>query len=89
MRLELIDNLFDRDNGPFRCQNGFLLNAYDSPDQYVATTIGLLGVDDGHVWALGRNGGQLLPGERTLDASDHRVHLGEVGADITTKDGKG
>ncbi len=84
--LEAVDDLLDGNDGFLRSQHGFFLNAHDAPDHHVAEPIRLLRMDHRHVGPRRRYGGELLLGERTLDALDSRVVLRQVGPQIAAND---
>ena len=88
MRLEPVHDLLDGDNRTPRRQNGLFLHPDNAFDEDVALAIGLEGMDEGDVGIDGRHGGQNFAGERTGDLTDLRIHLRQIGANITAKHGK-
>ena len=55
----------------------------------IAPTVGLLGVNDRHLWPKRGYRHQLLPGERAFYGLYRRRHLRQIGADVAAKDGEG
>ena len=78
--VELLDTLFDRDDGGSRGQHDLLLHADDAFDQHIPLGIGLLRVHNRHVWTHGGHRRQFLPGERALHRAVVRILIGQLAA---------
>ena len=85
-RVELVDDLLDGGDRRASRQHGLLLHTGEAPQQNVAVTVRLLGVDHGHVRSHRAHRAELLPGERAVDEGDLVVSIGEVRARIAAQD---
>ena len=67
-------------------KDGFLLDADDAFEEDVAGAVGLLGVDDGDVGAVGGDAGERFAGEGAGDEADVRIDVGEADAEIAAEE---
>src|SRR5215471_853065 len=84
-RIQLVHDFFHGYDGAAGGQCGFFLHAYHSPHQHVATLVGSLSVNDGHVRTDGRNGGETLACERAFEEFDTRIIFRQIGSEISAQ----
>ena len=85
-RHELVHDLLDRNERPPGREDGFLLDAGETPEHDVAVPVGLLRMDDGDVRVDRLHGADALAVERALHGGDGPVLGGEVGALVPAQD---
>ena len=84
-RAEILHHFLHRDDRPSGRQHRLFLHANDAFQQHVAGAVGAQGVDDRHVGADRRHGGEFFSRVRAGDAADIGVHLGQVHPDIAAE----
>jgi hypothetical protein len=70
MGVQIVDDLFDGDDGALGGKHGFLLHADNAFDQHIALAVGLLGVDERDIGTDRRHCRQFLAGK---GAGDRRM----------------